>query len=197
MALSRRLALGLPVLLAACSAEAPAPREIRPLRYDYLNKLRLNVASLEFAPPPPPGPLDALAPVPPAEALLQMARDRLAADGSLGKAVFVVDEALISRIPDGLEGRMAVHLDVLTSEGTRAGFAQAEVTRQTVGIGSDLRGALYDLIRQMLEDMNVEFEYQVRHTLRDWLQEPAATKAVPAPVQREELRAPQGPPSRP
>jgi hypothetical protein len=119
-----------------------------------------------------------------------MARDRLVPGGSLGRAVFVVDHALILRIPDGLEGALTVHLDVLTSEGTRAGFAEAQVSRRAVGIGSDLRGALYDITRQMMEDMNVEFEYQVRRSLRDWLQEPT-TAPPPPPVERQPL----GPPS--
>jgi hypothetical protein len=42
----------------------------------------------------------------------------------------------------------------------------------------------------MMEDMNVEFEYQVRRSLRDWLQEPT-TAPPPPPVERQPL----GPPS--
>lgn len=189
MTLSRRSALLLPLLGAACAAQPPLRQSFPPLRYGYLSPLRLNVADIELAPPPPPGPLDALDPVPPAQALLQMARDRLAPGGSLGRAVFVVDQALISRIPDGLEGALTVHLDVLTSEGSRAGFAEARVSRRAVGIGHDLRAALYDITRQMMDDMNVEFEYQVRRSLRDWLQEPT-TAPPPPPVEQLPLSPP-------
>ena len=189
MPVSRRLALLFPLWLASCGSEPPLRQDFPPLRYDYLTKLGLNVASVEISPPPPPGPLDALDPVPPAQALVQMAQDRLAAGGSLGRAVFAVDQASIVRIPDGLEGTLAVHLDVLTSEGTRAGFAEARVSRRAVGIGRDLPGALYDITRQMMDDMNVEFEFQVRRSLRDWLQE-ATTAPPPPPVQQQDLGPP-------
>jgi len=189
MPVSRRLVLLFPLWLGACSGEPPRRQDFPALRYDYLTKLGLNVASIEISPPPPPGPLDALDPAPPAQALVQMAQDRLAAGGSLGRAVFVVDQATIVRIPDGLEGTLAVHLDVLTSEGTRAGFAEARVSRRAVGIGADLRGALYDITRQMMDDMNVEFEFQVRRSLRDWLQQ-ATTAPPPPPVQQQDLGPP-------
>jgi hypothetical protein len=184
--LARRSFLALPLAVAACGSDQPLRTSFPALSFDYLLKLRLNVSDIELAPPPPPGPLDDLDPAPPAQALLQMARDRLVAGGSLGRGVFVIDQAQISRIPDGLDGALAVHLDVQTSEGTRAGFAEAKVSRRLVGIGEDLRGALYDITQQMMQDMNVEFEYQVRRTLRDWLQE-ATTAPAPASVQQEPL----------
>ena len=189
MRLTRRRALLLPLLVAACGEDAPVRTSFPPLRYEYLTPLRLNVAAIEYAPPPEPGPLDGLNPSPPAQALLRMAHDRLAAGGSLGRGVFVIDQALISRIPDGLEGALTVHLDVLTSEGTRAGFAEARVSRRLAGIGSDLRGALYDITQQMMQDMNVEFEYQVRRSLHDWLQD-TTTAPLPAPVQQQSLSPP-------
>ena len=185
----RSLLLLLPLAAAACAGEAPVRQSLPPLRYDYLTKLRLNVANVDYAPPPPPDPLDRLNPAPPAQALLQMAHDRLAAGGTLGRAVFTIDQARITRVPDGLDGALAVHLDVLTSEGNRAGFAEARVSRRAAGIGSDLRGALYDITAQMMADMNVEFEFQVRRSLRDWLQE--ATTAPPPPaVEAQPLGAP-------
>ncbi len=186
MRLPRRSFLALPIAVTACSSDSPMRTSFPTLSYDYLLKLRLNVADIELAPPPPPGPLDDMDPAPPAQALLQMARDRLVAGGSLGRAVFVVDQAQIMQIPGGLDGSLAVHLDVQTSEGTRAGFAEAKVSRRLVGIGEDLRGSLYDITQQMMQDMNVEFEYQVRRTLRDWLQE-ATTAPTPAPVDQQPL----------
>ncbi|GAC1336662.1 MAG: hypothetical protein NVSMB18_00230 [Acetobacteraceae bacterium] len=188
MTIWRRQLLWFPLGLAACADEPPPRRDFPPLRYDFLVPLRLNVARIDLAPPPPPGALDALNPAPPAEALQRMAQDRLAPGGSTGRAAFVIDEARIAQVPGGLTGTLAVHLDVFTTEGTKAGFAEAGVTRQTTG-GRDLRGALYDITRQMLDDMNVEFEFQVRRSLRDWLQE-ATTAPPPAPVERQDLTRP-------
>ena len=56
------------------------------------------------------------------------------------------------------------------------------------GIG-DLRTALYDITTQMMQDMNVEFEFQVRQSLRDWLQV-ATTAPPPPPVEQQPLGAP-------
>ena len=44
--------------------------------------------------------------------------------------------------------------------------------------------ALYDLTRQAMQDMNVEFEYQVRHSLHDWI---VSADAVEAPVEQTPL----------
>ena len=188
MTLPRRLFLALPLSAAACVGPPPPPRDFPPLHYDYLTKLRLNVAEIVLADPAPPGPLDQLDPAPPIPALLELGRDRLAAGGSAGRAVFVIDEALIQQVPGGLQGALGVHLDVLTTEGARAGFAEARVSRALQG-GDDLRGALYDITRQMMDDMNVEFEFQVRRSLRDWLQE-ATTAPPPPPVETQSLPAP-------
>ena len=192
--LSRRVALVLPFLAAACSSGAPARRtSFPPLRYDYLTKLRLNVASVDVdeAAPPAPGTLEALAPVRPAVAVRVMAQDRLVPSGASGRAVFTTDEAILVRTSTGYDGSMAVHLDILTGEGAQAGFAEARVSRRRLGGGrnEDVRGVLYDLTREMMNDMNVEFEFQVRRALKDWLQETSAAPE-PAPVEQEELTAP-------
>ncbi len=189
MPITRRLALCLPVLLAACGDDGPTRRDFPPLQYGHLTPLRLNVASVSLADPPPPGPLDAQSPAPAGQALQRMAGDRLSAGGSAGSAVFTIDEAVIARVPGGLAGTLAVHLDVLTSAGGRSGFAEARVSRRAVGGSPDLQTALYEITRQMMDDMNVEFEFQVRRSLREWLQE-ATTAPAPAPVERQELSAP-------
>lgn len=186
----RSILVLLPLVAAGCGGgdALPARDSFPPLSFGYLTPLRLNVASIEEAPPPPPGPLDDSNPAPPAQALLRMAQDRLSASGTLGRAVFTVDEASIVRRGGGLDGSLAVHLDVLTSEGSRAGFAEARVSRRAEGIG-DLRTALYDITTQMMQDMNVEFEFQVRQSLRDWLQV-ATTAPPPPPVEQQPLGAP-------
>ena len=191
---SRRVALALPLLAAACARDAsPRRTSFPPLRYDYLAKLRLNVAdiSIDEAAPPPPGTLEALAPARPAVVVREMARDRLMPAGASGRAVFTVDEALLTRTPAGYDGSMAVHLDVLTETGVQAGFAEARVSRRWSGNGrsEDVRGVLYDLTRDMMGDMNVELEFQIRRALREWLQETSVVPA-PQPVEREELSGP-------
>ncbi len=192
MTVARRSLLLLPIIAAGCADTPPARTSFPPLTYGYLVPLRLNVATVEQAPPPAPGPLDDINPAPPAQALLQMAQDRLSAGGSLGRAVFTIDDATITRTRDGLNGSLAVHLDVLTSEGTRAGFAEARVSRRADAIGSTLRAALYDMTAQMMQDMNVEFEFQVRQSLREWLQDPTTAPPPPA-VEQQPLPSPSRP----
>ena len=196
--LPRRAALALvpPLLAAACGPGTSIPEtrtSFPPLRYDHLTPIRLNVAEIavdERFVPAPDG-LDAQSPVRPGDALRAMARDRLLPGGSSGRAVFVIDEATIVRAQGGLNGTMAVRLDVLAADGTQAGFAEARVSRRRVGTerGESLRAVLYEMTRQMMDDMNVEFEFQVRRALRDWIQD-TATAPTPAPVERQDLSAP-------
>ncbi len=185
--LPRRTALLLPWAAAACGGEASS-RPMPPLRYDYLTPLRLNVAAVDVGDAPPPSPVEALSPAPAGATLRQMALDRLAAGGTSGRAAFVIDQAQVSQGSGGLSGLLAVHLDILTADGARAGFAEARVSRSSTMDG-DLRGALYDLTRQMMDDMNVELEFEIRRSLRDWLQEPTAAPP-PAPVEQQDLPAP-------
>jgi hypothetical protein len=186
--LSRRMALLLP--LAACGGREPL-RELPPLRYDYLKPLPLNVARVDVGDAPPPSPIEAQAPTPVGAAVRQMAADRLIAGGTSGRAAFVIEEARIDGVSGGLQGVLAVRLDVVTTDNVRAGFAAARVT-STASVPGDLRVALYDLTRQMLDDMNVEFEFQVRRSLREWLQD-TTTAPPPAPVEQQELPTPISP----
>ena len=48
----------------------------------------------------------------------------------------------------------------------------------------------------MMDDMNVEFEFQARRALRNWLQS-AEPAPAPAPVQQQELPAPGRPEAAP
>ena len=186
----RRALLLLPLLAAGCADDAPLMRVFTPLRYDYLTPLRLNVAALDVA-PAPPTPGDAQSPAPLGEVMRRMGTDRLAASGTTGRAVFTVDEASVVRTGGTLAGRATVRLEVFGADGARGGFASASVQRRVAGIGrgAALQAALYDLSRQMGDDMNVEFEFQVRRTLRDFLQVSGAAPP-PAPVERQDLQPP-------
>lgn len=197
---SRRLALCAVILgpLAACGGGDIASTSFAKPNYDYLTPMHLNVASIDIddsvSPVVNPREVSRLAPTSPVDALRQMAQDRLQATGSTGHAVFVIDEATIYQVRDKYEGKMTVHLDVTTSDGARSGYAEARVTR-TRSITNDgpnaTRAELNDLITQMMADMNVEFEFQVRRSLGSYLQSDAPAGVVPPPpIQTEDLTPP-------
>ena len=179
-------------LLISCSDEEPAPRTNFPaLDYSYLPVLRLSVASIaidnratiianDFSPQSPMLPTDALA---------LMAMERLQASGDTGRAEFVIDQASIVRTDTGLFGTFVVHINILSADNQRVAYAMAKVTRVYTGDIGDLRGTLYDMTKQMMDDMNVELEYQIRRTLADWLQIAAPTSSV-TPVQSQSLTSP-------
>ena len=190
--IARRSVLLLPLLGLGCSEEA-APESFPFPSYSYLTPIRLNVASLEIddrSPPPSDGSLETFDPLRPVDALKRMASDRLSADGSAGRAVFVIDQAQLRRDDAGVDGTMAVHLDVFAGlGGERVGYAEAKVVRRrtSTDAGEDLRAVLYNFTIQMMNDMNVEFEYQVRRSLRDWVQATAGSAPLPPPVEAQPL----------
>lgn len=202
LAFSIMLALG----IAGCGGdEAPPPASFPALHYDYLTKLRLNVGSIDIqdhSVPLGPDDVSAQSPVTPAQALLQIGHDRLFAAGLLGRAQFVIDQASIVRgAAGGLYGQMAVHLEVMTAGGQRAGYAEARVARQHQP-GSDpenLQTVLYDMTKQMADAMNVELEYQIKRSMGDFLDTassvPAAVTA--APLGPTDVPSPPSVPSQP
>ncbi|WP_158742166.1 hypothetical protein [Acidisphaera sp. L21] len=193
--LARRSVLLLPLIAAACGSD-DVPRSFPLPSYRYLTPIRLNVAAVEVddrTTPAGGSSVEGLSPVRPSDALKQMANDRLVAGGSAGRAVFVIDQASLRRVGGGIEGTMAVHLDVFAGPGgERAGFAEARVARRRTSTDTDedSRAVLYDFTMQMMTDMNVEFEFQVKRSLRDWTQATAGSAPPPPPVQTEDLSAP-------
>ena len=53
----------------------------------------------------------------------------------------------------------------------------------------DISPVLYDMTKAMMSDMNVEFEYQIRHNLKNYLTEAAAPDT---PVEQAPLEQPPG-----
>jgi hypothetical protein len=186
--LSRRSWMLLPLALAACGGEPP---DYPPLRYNYLPPIRLNVASVsvrqDYVPSGVAPDLSPLDPARPVDALRQMAEDRLKPFGPAGRAVFVIQNASLLRDGDTITGTFAVRLDIYTSANTRVGYAEARVAHSHSGHVDDIHQLLYDMTKQLMDDMNVQFEYQVVHSLRDWV---APVGGGPAPVQQQPLGAP-------
>ena len=174
--LSRRLALLMPFALAACGGE-PA-ESFPPLRFNDLPPIQLNVSSItveqRFFPSGMDPDVSGKAPVPPIEALKTMANDRLQPFGTANKAVFAVLDASMMRENDVVTGSFAVSLTILDDNGGQLGFAEARVQSRHVGRIHDIRPVLYDMTKTMMNDMNIEFEYQIRHNLKAWLTESAA-----------------------
>ncbi len=187
--LSRRSSLLLALTLAGCGGGAR--HSFPPLQYDYLPSFRLNVASIQieqrFVPSGIAPDVSQLAPVPPVQALRALAQDRLQALGSSGQAVFVIQDASLIRQRDTIQGNFSVQLDIYTSANTRAGYAEARVSRLYTGSLDDMAGVLYDLTKAMMDQMNVELEYQIRRSLRAWL---LSESAAPDAVQQQPLSAP-------
>lgn len=185
--LTRRAALLLPLLVAACASEQP--QYFAPLHYGYLPPIGLNVANIEieqhFIPSGVAPDVTQQDPVSPSDALRAMAQDRLKALGSAGRAVFIIQDASLVRHGDTINGTMDVLLNVYPGPNMpRAGFAEARVARQYTGDLDDLPARLYDMTKAMMQAMNVEFEYQIRRRLHDWL---ASGTAVVPPVAQQPL----------
>ncbi|MCI0754481.1 hypothetical protein [Teichococcus vastitatis] len=198
-------ALGLPSLaLAACAGGDAQPRLQPPPGYGFLTPLRLNVLEVEVL-EPPPGlgfRIDPPAPLSPLVQALRMGRERLVAVGTTGRARFMVDNATLTRElaqPGGLFSQrterltvvVRVRVEVLDNEGRRVGFAEAEARRTATTIDEGEAGrarAADTIVRQAMDDLNVEFEFQLRRNLRDWLMLGDPTAPLPAPLEQESLR---------
>ncbi|MCH4092450.1 hypothetical protein [Acetobacter sp.] len=188
-------ALAAVTLIAGCSSSDDEMMAFPPYQYGYLNQIHLNVATVQVAdhaaPGSVPGDESANAPIPPDQALTQMAQQRLVAAGQSGAAIFTIDDASIVHEPGGtLAGKMDTHLDIQSSTGQQVGEVEAHVTRSMkpdLSKGdADSRANLYEITRQMMQDMNVELEFQIRNKLKDWLVD-AGGMPTAAAIQTEAL----------
>ena len=185
--LTRRAALFLPLLLVSCGDDdEPAPvlrHDYPPLRYGYLPPINLNVERIEmaegFVPPSGDEEIIGTSPVDPAETLFAMARDRLKTVAQSGTATFRIVTTSITRHHDTLNGVLAVRVDVHDADGANSGYAEARVTATHSGPIPDPRSAVYDMLKSMMDDMNVELEYQLRNKLRAWVVDPPEPQPTP------------------
>ena len=203
MTLLRRAFLFAPLLVApmlsGCGEDAP-PASFPPPSYDYLTTLKLNVGRVEiddsWAPRGAARRVEHLAPVTPREALRRMAEDRVVAGGTSGRAVFVIEDASIIRGPRNYEASLAVRVDMADDAGNRLGQASARVV-QVRPVRDDaqraVRDDLYAFVRDLMNEMNVEFEFQIRRAMRDALQTTSTSAPEPGPVEAESLQGPGAP----
>jgi hypothetical protein len=139
----------------------------------------------------------------------RMGQERLVPVGTAGRARFLVTRARFSRerlAPAGgltslvagepgerFSCEMACRIEVMSAEGGRLGFAEAEARRsQTVAEGASATArnrAAEEVVRLAMDSLNVEFEFQIRRALRAWLVE-GNQPLTPAPVEREDLARP-------
>ena len=187
--LTRRSSLLLPFLLAACVPEA---KVYPPPRYDFLKPIDLAVKTIEvqirFAAAGVPPDISQQSPVDPVATLRQMGEDRLKALGSQARAVFTISDASLIRRDDLIRGSMDATVAIVADDGQRLAYAQARVTRSHTGRVGDLQQLLFDMVSDMMDDMNVELEFQIRGKLPQWLA--GEVTAVPAPVEQAPLDAP-------
>jgi hypothetical protein len=196
---SRRLVLalplGLPLGLLACAGRDPEiPLPNRPIGVVGL-PLRLNVAEIVLPPPaPPPTDLGARTSLAPAAAVRLMAERRLGALGPSGRAVFSITQASLPGQDRLVACLLGCRLDILNGEGASQGYMEAQ-SQASISLPSGVRPetrqrAAEAMLRQALDKLNVEFEFQLRRTLRSWLVETAGGATPPVPrggVQREDL----------
>ncbi len=191
--------VALAATLAGCAGPSAPPRSFQPLDYDYLTKLRLNVARIDvdanWVPRGGQQHVEYLAPTPPLRALALMAQQRLVPAGSAGNGLFVVDDASLVQDRSTYLGRFAVHLNLFDDEQHSLGTAEAQVTGVHPVTGRDqnaVRADLYDLTRTLMDAMNVELEFQLRRSMRDQLQATSPDAPLPASVETQTLAPPPG-----
>jgi hypothetical protein len=205
----RTMLFALPLAATACASGTPETLPPLVSGYRHLTPIRLNVAEVEVVPPAATAlRIDLPAPLRPDTEMVRMAEERLVAMGTKAQARFMVQAAEFRREqmvgPGGLVGmfsgdpgeRLAVRLEgrleILEEGGRRAAFVESQARRQrTLPDGTsaaDRRRAAEEIVRQAMDDLNVELEFQVRRNLREWL-EPAGSAAAPAAggIEREEL----------
>jgi hypothetical protein len=203
--MKRRALLGLP-FLAACANEKVAGPLVPagPPSYGHLTPLRLQVNAIDIREPgsgtamlvEPPAPLN------PTDVMLRMAQDRLSAAGGPGSARFLIQTSRLTRESGSAGGVfrpasetfrciMRCQVEIISAEDATLASASAEVRREITGPTRDdaERARLAERVVKLAgQDLNVEFEFQMRRYLRPWLQLVAGPgETVPQPVDREAL----------
>jgi hypothetical protein len=194
-------------LAAGCSSPPP-PQSFAPLNYSYLPPIVFKVANLtvanNYVPTPNEATLIGEDPEPPATALLAMLNHRIVASGAPGTGTVTIEVASIDQAGGNLTGAMTVDIHLVSADGRSTGFTEATVSASHTAPDSDasqndVQAALYDLTKQLMDNMNVQLQYQVQHNLGPWLSwsstpgvSPLAVGAAPSTgaIQATPLTAP-------
>jgi len=173
----------------------------------HLTPLRLAVGRIDVIAATDPAATRSMEPAPlvPSDVVLTMARDRLSAGGGGATARFRVQIATLTREPSSGGGVfttaterltcvMRCRLDAVGEDGSPIGFAEAEVRRVAVrpaGNQAERARAAEEIVRLAGNDLNVEFEFQLRRNLRALIQAPPRPgEATPPPVEATPLPRP-------
>lgn len=203
LAIDRRAALLGLLATAACGGrQQPLPVAVPaagPPSYAYLLPLRLAVGRIEIVPASDPAATRVMPPAPlsPSMVVTAMAQDRLSAAGGPGSARFRTQVATLTRESAGSGGVftdaterltcvMRCRLEILSDEGTPAGFAEAEVRRtatRPAGNPTERAQSAEEIVRLAGDDLNVEFEYQLRRNLRSVLRAPPSPDTPETPAE--------------
>lgn len=182
--------------LTACSHDEP--KTFAPLTYDYLTPIFFNVGQIDVQNVTEnqkyPRDVTNLSPILPAVALQNMANTRFQARGSSGKAVFVINRAsLQEQGHNGIYGQMDATLDIYNNNNKKVASVQSSVNH-TYDIDSSKGAAsskanLYEATQKLMQDMNVELEFQIRKHLSNWIVDATGTP-ISGGVQTEDLGKP-------
>jgi len=189
--------------LAGCGGSPPPP-SFPPLDYSYLPPITLRVATINvvngYTPDPGAATLLGQDPETPGDALTGELNHRLLPSGAPGNATATIETASIDQIGGNLTGTLTVQVNVSSADGLRTGYTEASVTQSDpapdpTSSETDVQAALYQLTKELMNQMNVQLQYQVEHNLGSWVVNgPGAGAASGAPASGIEA-APLGPPS--
>ena len=195
----RRVALGLSLAgLWGCGGPPPEPTSppvaVTALHYDYLTKLRLDVARVDvdsrWTPQDGRRHVEGQSPASPLQAMRAMGEERLLPVGGGGSGQFIIDDASLVRDGNQYRGHFAAHLALHGADGRSLGGAAAQVSGtqpQTGRTGDDL----FTLTHSLMDAMNVELQYQLQQSHLLQPETPAAA-ALPTPVETQTLAPPPG-----
>ena len=187
--------LAAPALALGACTDAPALPEFPPLAYNHLSRLVFEAERLEFAseyqaPLAPPN-VEHLFAQRPDAVLQRWANDRLAVSGRGEHLVrFAIQDARVTEteLPrtagvratftneqaQRYDGRMAATIEIRQVRGNfRVGDATASATRsrsvaENISL-NDRERVWYEMVQQMMADINAELERQVRANLPRFL----------------------------
>jgi hypothetical protein len=183
----KRSAFFLALALASCGGPPPPPVVYKPLDYSYLPPIRLRVANINVQNTYVPGPDEATLigqdPEAPANALLDMLNRRVIPSGAPGQANVTIETASLDESGANLTGTMTVRVDLAGPNGA-TGFTEASVTHSEAAPDpnaspDDVRAALYGLTKQLMDQMNVQLQYQLQHNLGPWVVYGSGAGAAP------------------